>query len=191
MAEKFSRRMRITATIVSALGVAVVGTGIGTHLAGIGEDPNAAPSRAAARLSAELYDQNDFPNGVPVPGILNGTVTLEGDNGSGLPDITYTDPVLLERPNTLTGPQSLEGVWIGIPDYNEQGHVVLDAVQIHVGEVSGQTESVHLNNPNEPVLSEAAIYSTHVADGPDALRGFNATGNGDFPSTLITASLGN
>lgn len=187
MTERFSRRTRITAATVTALGL--LGAGIGTGVARGSGGPNSNPSSTAAKLSAELYNQRDFPKGVPVPGILNGTVTLEGPNGPGSQKITYTDPVLLELPNTLTGLQSLDGVWVGVPDHNEQGHVVLHAMQIHEGQVDGQTESVRLNNPTEPVLDGAAIYPTAVTHAPDELIAFDITGNGNFPSTPVEASV--
>lgn len=145
-----------------------------------GEKTPPPTDHGAGKISTELYDSKDFPNGVPVPGVLNGSVVVVDKAGS----VTWNNPVLLDRDKG----NSLEGAWLGIPSQNQDGHTYLQPVQIHPGKHNGETETLQLHDPANPVLYGAAIYKTSVTNGPDEVIAFDIQGNGNFPSVPVSVS---
>ncbi len=185
MSEKLSPRTK-RGIAIGTLSLSLAGSAaLGFELAP-SNGSQALPAKEAKAISADLYKPKDFTKGVPVPGILNGSVTLQ-DSRLGSTEITYKNPVILERNNSSLGRKSLDGTWIGIPEHNAQGHVVIHPIQIHEGKNDSQTETVNLNDSNNPVLYGAAVYTSEVTHSGDALIAFDITGTGNFPSVPVEA----
>jgi hypothetical protein len=160
----------------------------------------------ASKISTELYDTG-FPKGVPVPGILNGTVQININTVGGVRQGQYKNPILLERiknePTKSADANFLDGTYIGIPGSNAAGQVVITPVQVHIGKNGDATTSVILDtepsqDPNVPKFSYtdsseaifengAAVYPSEVTNAPDELMGFDISGNGNFPSVEIVS----
>jgi hypothetical protein len=144
--------------------------------------------KLARKFTQELYDTKNFPKGVPVPGILNGSVRIHNPIGN---TTSFDNPVVLAESHSPTKADKngrlLDGSWIGIPANDANGHVVLEPVQIHLGNQYGESESLHLKNKHDTVLEGAGIYPTSVSNAPDELIGFDIQGNSNFPAVHIKA----
>lgn len=78
----------------------------------------------------------------------------------------------------------LDGSLIGIPVSDAEGRVVLKPIKIDL-----RSQSLRLRNGRDTVLEGTAIYPTKVTNAPDALVGFDATGQGNFPSVNIKTDV--
>ena len=150
--------------------------------------PNQAKAtRLASKITGELYDSRNFPKGVPVPGILNGSVEIKTSIGN---NIKYVNPVILveshSRAKTDKSEKLLNGSWVGIPVYDANGNLSLSPVEVHLGKHNGETQSLQLNNGHNTVLAEAGVFLTEV-NGADQLYGFDVQ-DGDFSPRHITAT---
>jgi hypothetical protein len=147
-------------------------------------------SEAVAReISKELYDRDHFPKGVPVLGILHGTVELHDDRTDST--ATYTNPIILGGDDAGT-PKDItdDFLYLGIPSSTPSGQTKVQAVGfLQSGTHGPLTETVHLVDRKAPVLHGAAIYPTEVAGSPDQLIAFDMDGNGSIPSVSVTATV--
>ena len=142
-----------------------------------------APSEndhGADRVSQALYDTGNFAKGVPVPGVINGSVTVEDAAGK----VIWKNPAVL----AFDQGSKIDGSWIGVPAYDSNGHVHLQAVRLALGVHGDQTETLQLSDSAQPVLYGAALYPTTVANAPDSLVAFDINGNGNFASVTVSAS---
>ncbi|HVV66679.1 MAG TPA: hypothetical protein VHB72_01250 [Candidatus Saccharimonadales bacterium] len=143
--------------------------------------------KVAKKISNELYDRKDFPKGVPVPGILNGSVKI---NFETVGSAEYENPVILSESHSAAATEKnsklINGSWIGIPTADAEGHVAITPVQVHVGEHNRETTSLHLLDPTHTVLEGAGVYAVPAQNGPDQLWGFDIQ-NGDSGKFQITA----
>lgn len=144
--------------------------------------------KVAKKISHELYETKDFPKGIRVPGILNGSVKI---NSATVGSAEYENPVILSESHTAAATEKngklLNGSWIGIPASDAEGHVSITPVQVHLGTHNRENTSLSLLDPNHTVLEGAGVYAVHAQNGPDQLWGFDIQ-NGDSGKFQITAN---
>jgi hypothetical protein len=151
----------------------------------------AQATKMAHKITQHLYDPANYPKGVPVRGILNGSVRIHNPIG-----MTHEidNPVILveQHPHAQTDKHKklLDGTWIGVPAHDADGRVVLTPAQIHFGSRGGETETIHLNAKHDTILEGAGVYTTAVTGEPDALMAFDIQGEGNFPSVEVTTQGG-
>ena len=144
--------------------------------------------KLAGKITKELYDTKDYPKGVQVPGILNGSVKIDNAIGN---TTSFGNPIILVESHSPakadTNGKLLNGSWVGIPASDAEGRIDITPVQIQLGRHGGETQSLHLRNKHDTVLEGAGVYATSVTGSPDELIGFDIKGNGNFPSVHIEA----
>ena len=152
----------------------------------------AQATRLAHKITQHLYDPANYPKGVPVKGILNGSVRIHNPIG-----MTHEidNPVILveshQHAKTDKNKKLLDGAWIGVPAHDASGRVVLTPTQIHLSKnQAGESESLYLNNNHDTILEGAGVYATEVTGQPDTLMAFDITGEGNFPSVPVTTEGG-
>ncbi len=158
----------------------------------------AQATRLAAKITHELYDTKDFPNGVPVPGILNGTVEI--DEPSIHNKVMFRNPVILEAGHTIAqidkNNKLINNTWIGIPVSNADGQISISPVEINIGNQpvngasqNGEIMSVHLQKNQDAVLEGAGIYiSPQSSNSNPEFIGFDIQGGGKpYPEVRIAA----
>ena len=150
----------------------------------------ARATKLAGKITKELYDTKDYPKGVSVPGLLNGSVEVDIKTVSGVRKVGYKNPVILVESHSSSktdkNAKLLDGSWIGIPATDANGRIYITPTQIHLGNQNGETQSLHLKNRHNTVLEGAGVYTTSVANGSDELYGFDIQ-DGDFPKVHIEA----
>jgi hypothetical protein len=199
---RLSHRTRdIAEWIGGGLLIAAIGVGLHTHEQAEHAQEQASHAKAelvaqtkalaiqqAAAISAKLYTAEGFKQGAPIPGLLNGKITVEGNN---FKPIDYNNPIILAyaHPRAKLDAKGtfLDGSWVGLPSTDENNHIVIRPIQVHLGrDTNGETETAHLANPETPVFDNALVYTTVAEGGSDELIAFDGSGEGAFPSTILT-----
>jgi hypothetical protein len=187
--EKAARVLAVTAALTAGMGeIAVADAGTYTPT------KKERAFHLASKYSKELYKSKQaYSRSVAVPGILNGTVEVDINSVSGVHEGGYRNPILLVEAHPTakhdTRGRWLDGSWIATVGGDAQGHAVLTPVQIELGKDSAddETVSLHLNNPHEPILTDASIYASKSNDPSiaDSVFAYDRTGNGNFPSIQV------
>ena len=150
----------------------------------------------AAAFTAALYDDQQYPKGVPMP-VLNGEIrttirTADGIKHTGV----YKDPILLATSDIDAKPDTkgdfLKGGWIGIRGNDQNGKAVIHAVRFNQ---AGEQFVAYTQKPTDIIFPDLAAYASADEGGPglDGLIGFDATGEHTNPTngdgSVITPGL--
>lgn len=153
-------------------------------------DAQLLATQRAHEISVGLTDNTDYPDGVPVAGVLNGTVSIISEHDGGTPPTTFINPILLATADPTVSPdtagQFLDQGWVGIPEYDGHGHTGILPVQLKLGQTGNTTVSVHFNNPDRLLLTGASVYmSTAAANQPGQVFAFDPTGDVGYSGVPI------
>ncbi|HVV66681.1 MAG TPA: hypothetical protein VHB72_01260 [Candidatus Saccharimonadales bacterium] len=178
---------RATAILAATASIAAGSTAVKAETASAAS-PQARAMNVAKKITKELYNQGNS-KGVPVPGILNGSVEMAVDAGAEKYTVRDQYPIILvesHSPSAIeNNPNLLNGSWVGMPDAVGNGRVAITPYQIKLGKHNQENITLDLANNHEPVLNDGAgVEAVPSNDGIDKVYAIDLQG-GSFGKHLI------